>query len=112
MNVSTRTEGNAYVISLQGRILGDTENQDFLNTVKNALIDNKRRFIFDLTDVEWTNSSGLGMMIAGRGQILEVDGQIKMCGLNDSVSKVMHSSKLNLVFDIHPDIASAVKSFR
>jgi anti-sigma B factor antagonist len=112
MKVTTHTQGDAYVISLQGRILGDTESQDFMNTVKAAIIDGKRRVVFDLTDVEWMNSSGLGMLIAGQGQFKEVEGQIKLTGLNDSVSKIMHMNKLNLVFDIHTSLESAIKTFR
>ena len=112
MNVSIRNQGDISVISLQGRILVDSENVEFINTIKASIMDGIKRIIVDLTDTEWMNSSGLGMLIAGRGLLLEVEGQMKLTGLNDSVSKVMHTSKLNLVFDIYPDLDSAVKSFR
>ena len=58
------------------------------------------------------NSTGLGTLIAAQGLLREVESELKLVGLNDSVKSVITVNKLNLVFDIHPTVEAASGSFK
>jgi len=112
MRISTRSEGDIYVIGLQGKIMGDPETSEIMDAVKEALFNNRRKVILDLEGLDWMNSSGMGTLIAAQALLREVDCQMKLAGLNDTVRSVLTLNKLNLVFDIHPDVKSAAESYR
>lgn len=111
MRITTRSEGDVFVIGLQGKIMGDPETTEIMDTVKEALFKNQRKVVLDLEGVDWMNSSGMGTLIAAQGLLREVDCQLKLAGLNDSVRNVLTLNKLNLVFDIQSDVKSATGSF-
>jgi anti-sigma B factor antagonist len=111
MRITTRTEGDIFVIGLQGKITGDPETSDLIDTVKSAMFTNQQKLVLDFAGVDWINSSGLGALIAAQGLMRESRGELRLAGLNDSVKMVMVINKLNLVFDIHPTVAEAAASF-
>ena len=91
--------------------MGDPETAELMDTVKQALYSNHHKVILDLEGVDWMNSSGMGSLIAAQGLLREVNSELKLAGLSDSVKTVMNLNKLNLVFDIHPDVQAASTSF-
>jgi anti-anti-sigma factor len=112
MRIETEDFGEVRVISLNGRLMGDQADlAEFLDTVKAALYNNRKKLVFDFEGVEWMNSSGLGMIIAGNGLVREVEGGlVRLAKLNDSVSRLIGINRLNLVFEIHLTVDAAVKS--
>ena len=112
MRITTRSEGSVLVIGLQGKIMGDPEITDILDTVKSALFNNQQKVVMDLGGVDWINSSGLGSLIAAQGLMREVEGELRLAALSDSVRSAMTINKLNLVFDFHPTVEAAAASFR
>jgi anti-sigma B factor antagonist len=112
MRISTHTDGDVFVIGLQGKIMGDPETTELLDTVKDAMYANHRKVVLDLAGVDWMNSSGMGTLIAAQGLLREMASEMKLASLNDSVKSVLTLNKLNLVFDIHPTVQDATHSFK
>ncbi len=112
MRVTTHTDGDVFVIGLHGKIMGDPETAEIMDTMKEAMYANHHKVVLDLSGVDWMNSTGLGTLIAAQGLLREVASELKLAGLNDSVKSVMTVNKLNLVFDIHPTVEAASKSFK
>ena len=111
MRISTRMEGDIFVIGLQGKITGDPEITDLMDAVKSALFSNHHKVVMDFGGVDWINSTGLGTLIAAQGLLREAEGQLRLAAMNDSVKSVLSINKLNLVFDLHPSVQSAAESF-
>lgn len=112
MRVTTHTDGDVFVIGLHGKIMGDPETAEIMDTMKEAMYANHRKVVLDLSGVDWMNSTGLGTLIAAQGLLREVASELKLAGLNESVRSVMTVNKLNLVFDIHPTVEAASGSFK
>lgn len=112
MKVSSHKQDGVYVIALSGRIMGGDDTYDFYHVIGQAAAENCKSVVLDLADVEWMNSTGLGMIIAGNARIRDVDGTLKLARPNDSVNKVLSLNRLNQVFEIHPTIEAAVVSFK
>ncbi|MFZ5432456.1 MAG: STAS domain-containing protein [Calditrichota bacterium] len=111
MKVSSSKQDNVFVIALSGRIMGGEGTDDFYQVISIALEEGFRNFVLDLQDVEWMNSTGLGMVIAGSARVRDIDGIFKLARPNDSVSQALAINRLNLVFEIHPTLEAAVASF-
>ena len=64
--------------------------------------------IFDLSPVKYVDSSGLSALLLANRASKQVGGLLVLVGLNEHVSKLIHISKLDEVFEILPTVAEAV----
>jgi anti-sigma B factor antagonist len=110
MRVTTQDEDNITIVNLQGKIISEEDTREFMDTVKTALLNNRHKLVLDFSGVDWINSSGLGMLIAANGLMKEVNGQMKVAAVNDSVNKLLTMNKLHLVLDMQPTVARAIES--
>lgn len=62
-----------------------------------------RDFIFDIRDVHYIDSSGLGVMIAIQKRIMPKGGGVKIKGLNGTVKELFELTRLTKVFEILPE---------
>jgi anti-sigma B factor antagonist len=112
MNITTRDEGPVGIISLQGKIMSDADVTEFMETVKACMYNNRSNLVVDFGEVDWINSSGLGMLIAAQNLLLEMNGGMRLARLNETVNKVIQMNKLNRIFEIHPTVDEAVASIK
>jgi anti-sigma B factor antagonist len=111
MKVSTGHHNDVFVIALSGKIMGGEDTTPFYEAVNSAVADNKKKVVLDLAGVDWMNSSGLGMLIAGSARLKNVAGQMKLARPNEIVSKLLALNKLDLIIEVHPSITAAAASF-
>jgi anti-anti-sigma factor len=57
------------------------------------------------------DSSGLGELVRSHATIQGKGGALKLANLNGKVQDLLKMTKLSSVFDIHKDVASAIRSF-
>jgi anti-sigma B factor antagonist len=64
--------------------------------------------VVDLTEVSFLDSTGLGVLV-GRLKLARTrGGSMRLVGTDDRVLKVFAITGLDKVFEIHPDVASAL----
>jgi anti-anti-sigma factor len=64
--------------------------------------------VFDLSGVDFMDSSAIGSLITVRNRLLPEGGIVALCSISDGVAKVLRIADLGKVFAIHPDVASAL----
>lgn len=64
--------------------------------------------ILDLSGVKYVDSSGLSAFLLANRAAKQVEGLLVLVGLNEHVSKLIHISKLDQVFEILPTIQEAI----
>lgn len=67
-----------------------------------------RNIILDLTEVKYTDSSGLSALLVGNRIFQEEGGAFILTGLSEHTSKLIKISQLDSVLHIVPTIAEAV----
>lgn len=97
------------------KILSDTIVHSNATDFKTAMIDyirtGKKRLLLDLSNVQFMDSRGLGVLISihksiGPGGILGV------CAVNDNVCKVFELTRLDKIFNMFPDHDSAISAMQ
>lgn len=78
----------------QHTLLKDLVSEDISNDVK--------RFVFDLTNLNTVNSSGLGILISCLKKIKDSDCSLKIVNANDKIIGIFKLTKLNNVFEFDP----------
>jgi len=81
-------EGKAVIVSLRGEI--DHHNAAFLRKEIDKLIYEKRpsKLILDLADIEFMDSSGLGLIMGRYSLIRELGGELSVRNPNDNIVRI------------------------
>jgi anti-anti-sigma factor len=84
--------------------------------VHEAVADGRRRLVLDLSEVHFCDSSGVGVLIAARRLMRSCAGELRLVipgrhqhGRESRVQRVFTALGVRRLFDIHPDVASAVR---
>lgn len=106
-----------YTIDKQDKYLTLTLHEEKLDSniapdLKSELItlhaEGVRNIILDLSDVKYTDSSGLSALLVGNRVVQEEGGMFVLSCLSDHTSKLIKISQLDSVLNILPTVAEAV----
>ena len=64
--------------------------------------------VVDLSKVTYLDSSGLAVLIEGMQKIQEYGGKFALAGVQESVRHIFEIARLDQVFQIFPDVDSAL----
>jgi anti-sigma B factor antagonist len=112
MNYSVTEQDGIIILSLTGKIMGGPEATE-INEEFNQLIDkNKLKVVIDLKEVEWMNSSGLGILIGAVSLYKNNDGQLRLIHVSERIQNLLKITKLAGIFEINNSLEAAVSSFK
>ena len=75
--------------------------------LRQLLAGNPARVFIDLSRVTFIDSSGLAVLIEAMQQIQAYGGKLALFGLRGAVRNIFHIARLDQVFRIYPDQATA-----
>lgn len=112
MKYSSRLEGAIFVIELKGKVMGGPESAAFHETLKTSVADGHKKVILDLGDVEWMNSSGLGLLISALSTMRNAGGELKLARVTDKIESLLVITKLNSIFEVFPSVSAALAAMK
>jgi anti-sigma B factor antagonist len=98
------------VIHFSGRLMDKTIAGPLLDQFDTVLKNNGNKIVFDFNKLEYMNSSGLNIMVNFLTKSRNSGGDIAIAAVTEKISQLLVITKLNTLFQIHPDVASAVAS--
>ena len=111
MTTSTRQVGGVTIVDISGRIVLGEESAALRDVVCDLLSKGHKKILFNLGDVHYIDSAGLGSLVSAFTSVRKQGGELKLLNLTNKVHDVMQITKLYTVFDIMNDEAVGVKSF-
>ena len=108
---SKKVTDDLVVIEINDKLMTEEHIQMFSSAVDEQLADKCKSFVVDLSKLKRINSSGLGSLISVYTSIRNKDGEMKIGGLNEFISKVLEITKLIEVFEYYETSEEAVDSF-
>jgi anti-anti-sigma factor len=67
--------------------------------------------IFDLTHIEYVDSSGLGALLLAYRQMKEYGSPIVLIGVQDVVKRMLSISQIEELFEYYPTLDAALKTY-
>ncbi len=111
MTTITRQVGGVTIVDISGRIVLGEESAALRDLVCDLLSKGHKKILFNLADVNYIDSSGLGHLVSAFTSVRKQQGELKLLNLTNKVQDVMQITRLYTVFDIMDDEGMAVKSF-
>lgn len=96
------------VISLEGNLLGEHTNSLVMNLLKESIEAGNNKVLFNLGEVKFVNSTGLGMLLTAVSKTRNAGGDLALCSLPDQMKKLLQMTKLENVFNTQVDEADAI----
>jgi anti-sigma B factor antagonist len=113
MNMTTNIRNlvGVTIVDISGRIELGEESAALRDLVRDLLSKGQKQILFNLGDVNYIDSSGLGHLVSAFTSVRNHGGELKLLNLSKNVHNVMQMTRLYTVFDIMDNEAVAVKSF-
>jgi anti-sigma B factor antagonist len=111
MEIKEELIGNVNIVFLEGSLKGGSEVSKLHGAIKNSLDNISDKIVIDLKDVHWMGSVGIGILICCLTAVKNAGGEMKLSSLSDKVWELLRITKLEKIFEIHPDPQTAASSF-
>lgn len=112
MELSTSEKNGIMIISIRGKIMGVPGEQSLSDMICKFADEGKAKIIFDLSEVTWMNSAGLGKCIAALTILRNRGGDLRLAGPPKVVMSLMEKCRLNTIFTFYESVEKAVSDFR
>ena len=98
------------ILSLKGRLTAGESNA-IREKVDQAISAGHCNMIFDLSQVEYDDSTGLGGMVICYTSLKRHGGMLKLVNPNKRNVELLALTKLHTIFEVFPEVQDAVNSF-
>ena len=104
-------EPDFVVVELKGRITLGRESQRLETVIKEMLDSGVKRAVFDMTGVDYADSSGLGILTFCFATMKKMGGALRFANPTGRVLELFKFTMLDKVFAIFPNVEDACRDF-
>jgi anti-sigma B factor antagonist len=109
--ITTRELGDALAVDIQGRIALADGTAMLRETIRDLVERGNKCIVMNMAGVDFVDSAGLGELVRSHASIRNHGGQLKIVSPSKHIHDLLRMTKLDRVFDIEQDEASALNSF-
>jgi len=106
MEISNFENDGIEIIQIKGHL--SAENAETLRSKFLELFANQRKFVFDLSEMENLDSTGLGTLVF----CTEFNGTLKLANLAPRAKMIFEITKAFRIFDIYDELDEAIRAAR
>jgi anti-sigma B factor antagonist len=111
LDIQQREREGIIILDLKGRITVGPEASALRDTVAAVTATGAKNLIFNLAQVDYIDSTGLGALVVCATSLRRAGGSVKLLNLNRRNIELLIMTKLATVFDLFNDEQDAVNSF-
>ena len=112
MLLKPRRLDDVVILDLSGRITIGEGTLIIRDALKKLLDAGERKFVLNLADCDYIDSSGLGELVTPFTTVRNANGELKLLNLTYKVRDLLQITKLLTVFDSYDDETAALKSLK
>lgn len=92
LSISRETTGDVVALRMSGAIDGGESCRAIHEAIRKGLDSGLRKFVFNLANVEWINSLGVGFLVAASVSATGQDAVVRIVGMTARVDSVLQAS--------------------
>lgn len=111
MKVKTEIKGDAVIFHLSGKIMGGEDSTRFHGQIHEQTDAGKKKIVIALGEVEWMNSSGIGMLISILTTVKNNKGELRIANTPKKVQNLINIVQIERILKSYDTVEDALKSF-
>ena len=111
MKMQTRQVDSITIVDLSGRITLGEPSTALRETIGDLVAKGNKKILLNMGEVTYIDSSGIGGLVSAFNLTRGQGGELKLVNLTQKVLDLLRMTKLDTVFDIKKDEASALAAF-
>jgi anti-sigma B factor antagonist len=109
-NYSYSQKENYVLISLKGSLMEKSQALPVFTLIDEWLESGEKKFVLNLEELHYMNSSGLGVLINFLTKTRNKNGEIIICNVTEKIKDLLVITKLHQVFNVVNSIEDAEAS--
>lgn len=110
LEVDVRRIGDVMLVKCKGRIVAGPESHT-LQQHMTELLETDRHFVLHLGDVNFVDSSGLGLLVRLAGVSRAKHGDVKLCSVGHEIAHTLNITNLKQILETHETEVEALGAF-
>jgi anti-sigma B factor antagonist len=111
LEINRKEREGVTILDMKGRITVGPEATALREAVAAAVADSVKQLVFNLAQVDFIDSTGLGAVVMCSTTMRKAGGAVKLLNLNRRNIELLVMTKLATVFETFTDETDAVNSF-
>ena len=111
LEIEKKAAGNAVVLHMTGRITLGRDCQQIESEVEELVRAKRTRIVFDLSQVKYMDSSGVGIMVMCSGKVKEAGGELRLAGATGVVGQTLQLTQMSVIVPTFATLAEALAGF-
>jgi len=111
MKLTLQERGGVVILEPKGKILGGPDATLLKDQLQSLIDSGKVRVVIDLAEVDYMNSTGLGILISTLTTLRKANGELKLANVTEKIQSLLTITKLVTVFDDYESVDEAVATF-
>jgi anti-anti-sigma factor len=108
MAVETKQLESGYaLITITGRLALGGETERLNAAVKALLQKDQRKFVLDISALDYVDSSGVGMLVASLTDVKKAGGELKLVGANPRIKRIFSMTGVDSLMQMFGTLAEA-----
>lgn len=106
-----RVNPDIAVLAMTGRITMGSDSQQVEWGLDELLKENHKKVIFDLTNVTYLDSSGVGILVMCHARLRKAGGALRIAGAQGMVEHILDMTNVNKIVHSFPTASDAAQNF-
>lgn len=98
------------LITVTGRLIEKSQAEGLIKDFEELSQAGKNKYLMDLAELEYVNSTGLNLVIGMFTQARNAGGELVIGGISPKVKKLMVMTKLDSIFKIYDSVEEAAEN--
>jgi anti-sigma B factor antagonist len=111
MKLSFKEKNGVTILEPRGKIMGGPDATILHDKLHDLIAEKKLKVVIDLSEVDWMNSTGLGILISGLTTLRNNQGDLKLASVTEKIQSLLTITKLITVFEAYDTVEEAITSF-
>lgn len=109
--INTRQSGDVTIVDVAGRVTLGGGSVIFSNTARQLTGGGHKNLVFNMADISYLDSSGLGELVASLTIVSKQGGSLKLLNPSPRVKELLKITRVDKLFQVFDNEEAAVRSF-
>lgn len=96
------------MVAISGRLVHGKETAGLEAMIEDICKTAGRTVVFDLSSLDYTDSSGVGALVACLTKIKKAGGELRIAGASQRIQRILSMTGVDRMTTLYPNVAAAV----